>query len=394
MILNGSWLCSRREIEKLKCEKEEEERIQIEVQETQKHLEEQRRSLQIVKEEQEKARLHAQSELEDLKERIRKEHEDEKSKLDEEMKRLLAMKELHQKSVIDKEMELVKQREELSKKWDEEKSKIEGQRKEVLRLQSEFESYREETRKTDRKEEVEDGKRHVEATDSKTLPNTEDLRKLLDELEKEYEDEVKAAQIEIMQAKEAVKAAEMDTLQGKRGLAEGKSQLQTQWKKLENIQMMHKNKQTDLQKRIKEVREELSKAEEAEEKDLLEQGKNILERKKKRKKVEEATQKLLEMESQFSKIDAELVESKDLVDWQNREEIRELSEQRKILMELLSKHQIALLKASQMVTETKTKLDNHLQNEKTLVDPIKEDITQLEKELEPLNVLEGQINRK
>eukprot|EP00794_Sanderia_malayensis_P019956 gene19956-21910_t len=380
---------ARREIEKLKFAKQEEEKIQLEVQETQRHLEEQRRNLQLVKDEQEKARLHAQKELDFLKDRIRKEHEDEKTKLDEEMQRLLAMKELHQKSVVDKEMELVKQREELSKKWEEEKSKIEDQRKEVLRLQNEFDSYREKSRKKDLKEE------ECEEKKVKAMPvNVDELRKLLSELEKEYDDEVKTAHIEILQAKEAVKAAEIDTLQGKRGLAQGKSQLQSQWKKLESIQTMHKHKQIDLQRRIKEVKEELNKAEEAEEKDLMEQGQNILERKKKRRKVEEATQKLLEMESKFSKIDTELVESKDLVDWQQREEIRELGEHRKILMELLSKHQLALLKASQMVTETKTKLDNHLGNEKTLVDPIKSDIIELEKELEPLSVLEGQINRK
>ena len=143
-----------------------------------------------------------------------------------------------------------------------------------------------------------------------------------------------------------------------------------------------------------QVRDELSKAEEAEEEELVAQGKTIMERKKKRRKVEEATQKLLEMESKFSKIDAKLVESKDLVDWQNREEVRELAEQRKILMELLSKHQVALLKASQMVTETKTKLDSHMQSEKMLVDPIKEKITKHEKELEPVLALEEQINRK
>ena len=142
------------------------------------------------------------------------------------------------------------------------------------------------------------------------------------------------------------------------------------------------------------MREELGKAEEAEEADLVEQGKSILERKKKRRKVEEATQKLLEMESKFSKIDSQLVESKDLIDWQNREEIRELTEQRKILMELLSKHQVALLKASQMVTETKTKLESHLQSESVLVDPIKQNIEKYEKELEPILALEEQINRK
>ena len=389
---------SRREIEQLKCEKRDEVRAQLEVQETQKHLDEQRTDLQNIKEEQEKARESAHKELDDLKDRIKKEHEQEKIKLDEEMKRLLQMQELHQKSVIDKEMELTKQKEELSKKWEEEKSKVDEQRKEVLRLQGEFENYREESRKVDvdleQELESEETVKGRSLSRSLSLRKTEDLRKLLDELEKEYEVAVKDAHIEILQAKEAVKAAEMDTLQGKRGIAEGKSQLQFQWKTLENIQIMHKNKQTDIQKRIKDVREHLGEAEEAEETDLVQQGKNILERKKKRRKVEEATQKLLEMESKFSQLDTEMVESKDMVDWQNREEIRELTDQRKILMELSSKHQVALLKASQMTSETKTKLDSHLQNEPILVDPIKANIAKFENELKPITTMEGQINRK
>ena len=110
--------------------------------------------------------------------------------------------------------------------------------------------------------------------------------------------------------------------------------------------------------------------------------------------MEEATKKLLEMESKLGKFDAKIVESKDLVDWQNGEEARELTEQRKIQMELLSKHQVALLKASQLVTETKTKLESHIENEAVLVDPIKENIAKYEKELEPVTALEVQLNRK
>eukprot|EP00112_Aurelia_sp_Birch-Aquarium-sp1_P000611 Seg1058.2 transcript_id=Seg1058.2/GoldUCD/mRNA.D3Y31 product="Kinesin-like protein KIF16B" protein_id=Seg1058.2/GoldUCD/D3Y31 len=396
---------ARREIEKLKTEKrEEEERIQQEVQQTQKHLDEQRMDLLMIKEEQERTRENAHKELEELKERIRQEQVEEKHKLENEMKKLLELKEMHQKSVLDREQELVKEKEELSKKWESEKNQIEEQRKEVLRLQTEFEAFTEESRKNvsqeeTTKEEIKEETEQKEAGEQNWASGVEklktgELRKLLDTLERQYEDEVKNAQIEILQAKEAVKSAEMDTLQGKRGLAEGKMEVQTQWKKLESIQTMHRNRQLELQKRIKEVREELGKAEEAEEDDLVEQGKSILERKKKRRKVEEATQKLLEMESKFSKLDSQLVESKDLIDWQNREEIRELTDQRKILMELLSKHQVALLKASQMVTETKTKLESHLQSETVLVDPIKQNIGKYEKELEPILALEKQINRK
>lgn len=252
---NRSNLSLRLEIEKLKSEKlVEEERIQLEVQETQKHLEEQRNNLRKVKEEQERTRINAQRELEELKKRIKQEQEEEKEKLESEMKKLLELKELHQKSVQDREMELMKEKEELSKKWKSEKEQIDQQRKEVLRLQEEFESYREDLRKIPPKEEV------AEPTSEPKMGicgteklRTDELRNLLDVLEREYEDEVKNAHIQITQAKEAVKAAELETLQGKRGLIEGKTELQTQWKKLENIQTLHKNKQMELQKRIKEV---------------------------------------------------------------------------------------------------------------------------------------------
>ena len=245
----------RKEIEKLKTEKiAEEERIQNEVQETQKHLEEQKCNLQKIKEEQEKTRENALKELEELKKRIKQEQEEEKEKLEHEMRKLLELKELHQKSVLDKEMELMKEKEELSKKWENEKVQIDEQRKEVLRLQDEFESYREELRKNGGKREdtVEAPEQPVGICGTEKL-RTDELRNLLDVLEREFEDEVKNAHIQIMQAKEAVKSAEMDTLQGKRGLSEGKTELQTQWKKLENVQLLHRNKQAELQKRIKEV---------------------------------------------------------------------------------------------------------------------------------------------
>lgn len=243
------------EIQKLKSEKlVEEERIQLEVQETQKHLEAQKNNLLKIKEEQERTRENAQRDLEELKKRIKQEQEEEKEKLENEMKKLLELKEMHQKSVQDREKELLKEKEELSKKWENEKVQIDEQRKEVLRLQEEFESYREGLRRNPSTEEkadaVEEPKAGICGTEKL---RTDELRNLLDVLEREYEDEVKNAHIQITQAKEAVKAAELETLQGKRGLIEGKTELQTQWKKLEGIQMVHRNKQLELQKRIKEV---------------------------------------------------------------------------------------------------------------------------------------------
>ena len=233
----------------------EEERIQLEVLKTQKHLEEQRKDLQKVKEEQDRTRENAQRELEELKKRIKQEQKEEKERLENEMKKLLELKELHQKSVIDKEIELMKEKEELSKKWENEKVQIDEQRMEVRRLQEEFETYREDLRKNppEKKEETEPTVEPKTGICGTEKLRTDELRNFLNVLEREYEDEVKNAHIQITQAKEAVKAAELETLQGKRGLIEGKIELQTQWKKLENIQMLHRNKQLELQKRIKEV---------------------------------------------------------------------------------------------------------------------------------------------
>lgn len=212
-------------------------------------------------------------------------------------------------------------------------------------------------------------------------------------MESEYIEATKIAQQEILQAKENLKKAEMETLQGKVGLMQGKMELQRQWKVLETLQAKHKKTQEDLQIKIREVRAQLEQAELAEEEELMTQEKSILERRQARKKVEEATQKLFEMESRMTRADS-ISDNKDLMDWQNKEEVREMQEQRKILMELLSKHQVALVKASQLVTETKTKLESHLENEASVINPIKEHITQYERELEPLIKIENEIEKQ
>ena len=185
----------------------------------------------------------------------------------------------------------------------------------------------------------------------------------------------------------------METLQGKVGLMQGKSELQKQWKFLEKLQSKHKKTQEDIQKKIREVRDQLDKAEVSEEEELMSQEKSILERRKARKKVEEATQKLMEMESRLSRSDS-ISNSEDLMEWQSKEEIREMHEQRKILMELLSKHQVALVKASQLVSETKTKLESHLENESLLMAPVREHIAVAEKGLEPLLKLGTQLEKQ
>lgn len=126
----------------------------------------------------------------------------------------------------------------------------------------------------------------------------------------------------------------------------------------------------------------------------MNQEQSILERRQARKKVEEATQKLMEMESNFTMKDAENVNPvQELAEWKDKEEVLEIQEQRKILMELLSKHQAALMKASQLVTETKTKLESHLQGEDSLIKPVRSHMGSLEKQLEPLIKEEEKIEK-
>ena len=174
---------------------------------------------------------------------------------------------------------------------------------------------------------------------------------------------------------------------------QGKHQLQAKWKELDALQNKHKDIQDNIQVQIQEVREKLEIAEKAEEEDLMTQEKSIQERRKARKKVEEATQKLFEMESRLTRSDSNSSSDQvnDLKDWSTNEEVREMQEARKILMELLNNHQVALLKASQLVTETKTKLENHLKNEAMLMGPLKDKIQELETELEPITKQEAQL---
>lgn len=219
---------------------------------------------------------------------------------------------------------------------------------------------------------------------------------MLEKLEAEYDEVCKVAQKEIQEAKGNLKKAELETLQGKVGLMEGKMALQKHWKELEALQSQHKKKQEALQSRIREIRGKVDKADVVEEEKLISQEKSIVERRKARKKVEEATQKLMEMESKTKKLSRteSLSMNQDLMDWQNKEEVRELQEERKILMELLSKHQVALVKASQLVTETKTKLESHIENETTVVGPVRERLATFERDMEQMKKEEDVLEKQ
>lgn len=98
--------------------------------------------------------------------------------------------------------------------------------------------------------------------------------------------------------------------------------------------------------------------------------------------------------------DVELTEEdftkkKELLEFETREEIKDIREERKILNELLNKHQTALQKATLMVTETKTKLEKHLEGEKLILMPLREKVESLVRnELGPLIECEQEIEKK
>lgn len=118
------------------------------------------------------------------------------------------------------------------------------------------------------------------------------LRERLKQLEADYEDQRKQAQREVSQAKESVRRVEQETLEGLRSLTTGKSAIEGEWRRLEEVQAKHKRAQEQAYVKIKDVREMLESAEEMEEASLIEKEKMIMERRAARMKVEEARRRL------------------------------------------------------------------------------------------------------
>lgn len=114
------------------------------------------------------------------------------------------------------------------------------------------------------------------------------LRERLKQLEADYEEQRKRAQREVSQAKESVRRVEQETLEGLRSLTTGKSAIEGEWRRLEEVQAKHKRAQEQAYVKIKDVREMLESAEEMEEASLIEKEKMIMERRAARMKVEEA----------------------------------------------------------------------------------------------------------
>lgn len=91
----------------------------------------------------------------------------------------------------------------------------------------------------------------------------------------------------------------------------------------------------------------------------------------------------------------DFTKKKELLEFETREEIKDIREERKILTELLNKHQTALHKATLMVTETKTKLEKHLEGEKLILTPLREKVESLVRnELGPLIEYEQEIEKR
>ena len=428
----------RRELEflrsqQLKVEEDrvmEEEERKKEAEQSRLHVEQQKKYLEELRQEQEHARQKAEVEIRLVRERIQKEQQEEKQRLESEMKRLLALEEKHRSTVQAKELEMNRIKEELEKKWKLERQQVETQRAEVEALQQEIEAKRREVEevesqaraviekasRTSNKTSLSDAPQELAAPEadaaraglSSRVPEEEEpegkshieaLRERLRQLEGEYEDLRKVGQKEIREAKDALQKAEQDALEGLRSLTMGKSAIESQWQRLADVQAKHRQLQEHAMTKIRDVRELLEHAEEAEEASLIEKERMIMDRRAARMKADEARRRLEEMEHEdggyLELSEADFAKKREMLESETREEIKDIKEERKILTELYSKHQHALQKATQMVTETKIKLEKHLESDKLILVPLREKVENLVRnELGPLIELEHEIEKR
>ncbi|XP_068717319.1 kinesin-like protein KIF16B [Montipora capricornis] len=424
---------ARRELEFLRSQQQrasevrsaEEVQRRKELDASHQQLEFQKKYLEEIREEQEHARQRAEDEIRQVKERIRQEQDEERQRLESEMQRLVALEEEHRRKVEVKEVEMAKIKEDLERKWDRERRQVEMQREEVAKLQQEIEAKSKELQIAEQQaraatqrnsfasssgslspspssDALQEGGEAIAQAAARAEPleksQSEVLRERLKQLEADYEEQRKQAQREVSQAKESVRRVEQETLEGLRSLTTGKSAIEGEWRRLEEVQAKHKRAQEQACVKLKDVREMLESAEEMEEASLIEKEKMIMERRAARMKVEEARRRLEELENEDK--DVELTEEdftkkKELLECETREEIKDIREERKILSELLNKHQSALQKATLMVTETKTKLEKHLEGEKVILMPLREKVESLVRnELGPLIDYEQEIEKR
>ncbi|CAB4019103.1 kinesin KIF16B [Paramuricea clavata] len=403
----------QRQAEELKLAEEEKRRLHLE--RRKKEIEEEKRLIEELKQEQEETKLEAKRELETIREKITQQQDEEKRKLDAEMDRLALLKEQHDLNVASKEQEIQKMKDELLSKWEEEKKEVEKQREQIEVLRKEIEEKEEAVKRASSPEMVksngstplatsdESSGTSLELNESSSSQleaksHVEILRNKMKQLDLELQRHRVVSKGEISAAKEAVRQVEQETLQGMRTLATGKTDIELAWKTLDTMQAKHKVIEEDLLLRINEIREKLEKAEDVEEADLLEKERVIMERRAARMKVEEARRQIEELESENRTLDlgeSDFNKKKEILEGEAREEIRDIREERKILLELLSKHQVALSKASHMVTETKVKLENCLENERLTIQPQRERVELLVRnELGPLIEMEGNVERR
>ncbi|RMX36700.1 hypothetical protein pdam_00015831 [Pocillopora damicornis] len=439
---------ARRELEFLRSQQQrasevrsaEEVERRKELEASHQQLELQKKYLEEIREEQELARKRAEDEIRQVKERIRQEQEEERQRLEAEMQRLVALEEDHRKKVHIKEQEMGRIKEDLEKKWDQERRQVEMQREEVAKLQQEIEAKSQELEAAEREARAAAQRNSIASLSGTLSPSAssdalqgsaegseeaaeaaaetkaeaaaeaaaraepdeksqlEVLRERLRQLEVDYEEQRKEAQREVAQAKDSVRRVEQETLEGLRSLTTGKSAIEGEWRRLEEVQAKHKRAQEQSYAKIRDVREMLENAEEVEEASLIEKEKMIMERRAARMKVEEARRRLEELENEDKEselTEADFTKKKELLEFETREEIKDIREERKIINELLNKHQTALQKATLMVTETKTKLEKHLESEKLILMPLREKVESLVRnELGPLIEYEQEIEKR
>ncbi|XP_046847868.1 kinesin-like protein KIF16B [Xenia sp. Carnegie-2017] len=406
----------QRQAEELKMAEEENRRLQLEKRKVE--IEEEKKLIEELRQEQEETKRKAKHELESFREKIEEQQNEEKRKLDAEMDRLALLKEQHDLNVASKEQEIQKMKDELFNKWEAEKKEVEKQREQIEILRREIEEKEEAVKRAASPEMAKNSNNSTtsfsnlnqnisgvstelsESSSSKleAQSHVEMLRNKLKQLDLELQRHRVIAKGEISAAKNAVKLVEQETLQGKRSLANGKTDIEQAWRHLDTIQAKHKVLEEDLLLKINEIREKLEKAEDTEEADLLEKERVIMERRAARMKVEEARRQIEELESENRTMDlgeADFNKKKESLEIEAKEEMKDIREERKILLELLSKHQVALTKATQMVTETKVKLENCLENERLTLQPQRERVELLVRnELGPLIEMEGNVERR
>ncbi|KAJ7384729.1 hypothetical protein OS493_020316 [Desmophyllum pertusum] len=313
---------ARRELEFLRSQQQrasevrsaEESERRKELDASHQQLEIQKKYLEDIREEQELARERAEDEIRQVKERIRQDQEEEKQRLEAEMQRLMALEEDHRKKVQSKNRRWERSRKIWRRNGTENEDRLKCSGKRLLNAV----------------------RRQLRQQLGQNPRKSRSLRCYVSDSNNwrwDYEEQRKTAQREVTQAKDSVRRVEQETLEGLRSLTTGKSAIEGEWRRLEEVQAKHKRAHDQSYAKIRDVREMLESAEEMEEASLVEKEKMIMERRAARMKVEEARRRLEELEHE-DKDTAELTEAdftkkKELLEFETREEIKDIREEGK-----------------------------------------------------------------